>query len=277
MSDTPSAQSTIERLVKAAAKLNLSERNSNVIDTIVTEINHAMITQLIQMIHSTSTHVLESNLIDNSKLVYNTTKGSFNSQRYRQSVENNPKFLNQLIDLTFEQFKMSAMNYREFIHHASKLNQIKYQTNTIWTCIQNVLIQLLEEYLDIKHLNQSGLLYNFDVDNIDINSFFIRKRLFGNFGENNPNTPASSQLAQQADAVNNDDVSRIFAFKNSQHAMSIQKFNKEKNNEDLFDDNLGQQGGDDANSDLRNYNQNRVFKILVCQPDHRNFFFCLLI
>lgn len=114
-------------------------------------------------------------------------------------------------------------------------------------------------------------MHNSDVENIDLNSFFVRKRLFQNFGENNPNNQSNQPRESIiGDLINsqNDDVSRIFAFKNSQHAMSIQKFHKEKNNEDLFDDNLNSGGKED---EMRNsyHNEHRVFKILVCQPDHR--------
>lgn len=267
-----SPSSIIERLIKAAAKLSISEANVNVIDKLIGEINRQMTSELILMINATSTHVLESNLIDNSKF-YSSNR---NKGGYRPPVENNPKFLVQLIDLAFEQFKICAKNYREFILHASRLNQSKYQTNTVWTCIQSVLIQLLEEYLDIKLMNgQNYLSSTTDVDKIDINSFFVRKRLFGNFGENN--NPNQVNTAIQRESITgeilsgqNDDVSRIFTFKNSMHAMSIQKFIKEKNNEDLFDDNLN--GDDGAGDDMRSnyHNEQRVFKILVCQPDHRN-------
>ena len=102
----------------------------------------------------------------------------------------------ELIDLAFEQFKICAKHYREFIVHASKLNQTKCQPNTVWTCIQSVLVQLLEEYLDIKFLS-GHLANNSDVDKIDINSFFARKRLFGNFGENTPNQTGGSQAGEQ--------------------------------------------------------------------------------
>ncbi len=52
------------------------------------------------------------------------------------------------------------------------------------------------------------------------------------------------------------------------HSMSIQKFNKERNNEDLFKDSLGGEAEDAMRSSY--HNEQRVFKILVCQPDHRN-------
>ena len=130
--------------------------------------------------------------------------------------------------------------------------------------------------------SSSYLSNNLDVDKIDINSFFVRKRLFGNFGENNnPNQQQQQNqlhresIAMQRESITgevlsaqNDDVSRIFTFKNSMHAMSIQKFIKEKNNEDLFDDNSSIGQDDDLRSSYQN--EQRVFKILVCQPDHRN-------
>ncbi len=192
MQSDESPSTTIERLIKAAAKLSISEANINVVDKLIGEINRKMTDELIVMINATSTHVLESNLIDNSKF-YSSQR---NKGGYRPPVENNPKFLVQLIDLAFEQFKICAKHYREFIVHASKLNQTKYQPNTVWTCIQSVLVQLLEEYLDIKFLS-GHLANNSDVDKIDINSFFARKRLFGNFGENTPNQTGGSQAGEQ--------------------------------------------------------------------------------
>lgn len=128
-------------------------------------------------------------------------------------------------------------------------------------------------------MNQNYMSKINDVDNIDLNSFFVRKRLFmGNFGENNPNSSANTHresMALQRESITGeilsqkDDVSRIFTFKNSMHAKIIQKFHKEKNNEGLFDDH---QDGNEQNDDMRSsyHNELRIFKILVCQPDHRN-------
>ena len=119
---------------------------------------------------------------------------------------------------------------------------------------------------------------NSDVDSLDLNSFFIRKRMFSNFSENTNNNQQLNTGGEVALLLqnNNDDVSRIFAFKNSQHAMSIQKFSKEKNNEALFDDNSRSNDQNGKEDDVRTgggyNNQHRVFKILVCQPDHRKSF-----
>jgi len=206
--------------------------------------------------------------------------------RYRQSVENNPKFLGQLIDLAFEQFKISAKHYRQFIDYASRQNNFRYQSNAIWTCIQNVLIQLLEEYLDIRHLGSSYSLNNNDLDKMDINSFFVRKRLinlgFGNDAASAANT-RQNDAAGQTNTLSNQNTantetvgslsSHIFSFKNSSHAISITKYNREKNNENLFDDPESFLADNDEVSVAVNKslnNEQRVFKILVCQPDHRN-------
>jgi hypothetical protein len=78
---------------------------------------------------------------------------------------------------------------------------------------------------------------------MDINSFFVRKRLINlGFG----NDAASAANAKQTDAAgqantlstqstsNMESVgslsSHIFSFKNSSHAISITKYNREKNN-----------------------------------------------
>ena len=106
---------------------------------------------------------------------------------------------------------------------------------------------------------------------MDVNSFFVRKRLlnFGLGGENNPSGGAGgNQMGQNANA-NPDDTGnhRIFTFKNSSHAMSITNYIREKNNEDLFSNDLSE---DENNRILAENGTQRVFKILVCQPDHRN-------
>ena len=270
--DTDSS-TVIERLVKAAFKLSISESDTNVVDKMLNEINRNMTSQLILMINATSTHVLESNMIDNSKLLYSANnKSSFNSSRYRQTVENNPKFLSQLIDLSFEQFKMSAKNYRQFVEYACKLRQTKAQPIAIWTCIQSVLAQLLEEYLDIKQIGGQSFTNNADmIDKMDINAFFVRKRLINlTFNSENPNNnvPRESVVGDLLNQ-NVDDVSHMFTFKNSSHALSIQQFIKEKNNEDLFDDVNDKGDAEEAGARSSLNNEQRVFKILVCQPDHR--------
>jgi hypothetical protein len=288
-----SFETTIEKLVQAASKLNSSEANINIIEKMINDINKNITNQLIQMINATSTHVLESNLIDNSKF------NSSSTTRYRQSIENNPKFLAQLIDLTYEQFKISAKSYRHFIEYASKINATKYQSNVIWTCIQNVMITLLEEYLDIRQLGQNYLTNINDLDKMDVNSFFVRKKMFGfnettttttttNLQTNTNNQIMSSSGNFDTAPASNQSNNHIFAFKNSSHAMSITKYNREKNNEAYFDDHYLNQSGDASSTDdnrggaggagnggsdehkLTLNNEHRVFKILVCQPDHRN-------
>ncbi len=106
----------IERLVEAAAKLNSSEANVNILEKMINDINAGMNTQLIGMVNATSANVVESNLIDSSKLIYLRSGNSFGvnggSSARQQFIENNPKFLCQLIDLVFEQFKLTAKYYR---------------------------------------------------------------------------------------------------------------------------------------------------------------------
>lgn len=139
-----SSEAMIDKIVQAASKLNNSESNINIVEKMINDINKSIVANLIQIINSTSSHVVESNLIDNSKL-------------NRQLIENNPKFLCQLIDLTFEQFKIAARLYKYFIECTSKISNIKScQSGLIWTCIQNVLVKLLQEYLDIKKLGQNS-------------------------------------------------------------------------------------------------------------------------
>ena len=180
-----SNEQVIERLVQAASKLTTNnEANLNIVEKMINDIHKNMLNQLVGMVNATSNHVVESNLIDNTKLLINYA--SYKSSN-RQYIENNPKFLCQLIDLTFEQFKAVAKYYRHFIEYAAKVNATKYSASVIWTCIQNVLVQLLDEYLDIKQLGQQSLMTQSDiVDRLDINSFFARKRLINlSFATNN--------------------------------------------------------------------------------------------
>ena len=178
------AESQIDRLVQTASKLsNNSEANTSIVEKMVNEINKNMSNQLIAMVNSTSNHVVESNLIDNTRLLMNFSHGI---NKTRQSIENNPKFLCQLIDLTFEQFKTMAKYYRHFIESSSKVTQHKYNSGLVWTCIQSVLMQLLDEYLDIKQAGQQSVMTQSDIlERLDINSFFAKKRLINlNFTTN---------------------------------------------------------------------------------------------
>jgi hypothetical protein len=321
-----SSLSIIESLVTAATKLNNPETNSNIVEKLINDINHDMNRQLIQTIITTSNHVLESNLVDSTRFGYH----HLSSGRGRQNLENNPKLLAQLIYLSFEQFKMTAKIYRQFVDYAAKINRTNYNTGYVWTCIQGVLIQLLEEYLDIRQNNQQMLSNNIQepsLDKIDINSFFFRKRFnFGLFpggggGDNQGNllgyshnnasqasmgvinqqqTPQQQQLqtnqqelgggsgsfASGLNQTDNDQHQRLFTFKGSSNSMSIDKYLKEKNNESFFNkDNennskdVPSQNDDDnttnnnilSKNSISSYNdEHRIFKILVCQPGHRN-------
>ncbi|CAF1009301.1 unnamed protein product [Brachionus calyciflorus] len=246
-------EAMIEKIVQAAAKLNNSETNINILEKMINDVNKSIMSNLIQMVNSTSTHVVESNLIDNTKL-------------NRQSIENNPKFLCQLIELSYEQFKIAARLYKNFIEFTSKVNQSRsYQFNFIWTCIQNVLVQLLEEYLDIKQSGQSSQNQD-DLENIDINSFFARKRLI-NLPFTTDSQASGTNTANQSNQIS-DDASkhRMFTFKGSSHAMSITNYIREKNNEDLF----STMDSSDLSNKLKSNLKQRVFKILVCQPDLKN-------
>lgn len=121
---------------------------------------------------------------------------------------------------------------------------------------------------------------------MDINTFFVRKRLinlgFGNDANSGANAK-QNDAAGQANTLSNQNTSNtdtgsslsshIFSFKNSSHAISITKYNREKNNENLFDDPDSFLADNDEISVAMNKSLNseqRVFKILVCQPDHRN-------
>jgi hypothetical protein len=269
-----SNETTIEKLVQAASKLNSAESNINIVEKMINDINKNINNQLILMINSTSTHVLESNLIDNSKLA--------GYSRGKQVIENNPKFLCQLIDLSFEQFKLTARYYRLFIEHASKQNQNKYQSGLIWSCVQGVLIQLLEEYLDIKQIVQGPTMTSSDImDRLDLNSFFVRKRLL-NLPFTSDSTPSNvAAMAQQSGqfgggqaglgggsgGAGDDSLShRMFTFRGSLHSMKINTYMREQNNENLFDKKTDQ----DGDRSLSPSSEQRTFKILVCQPDHRN-------
>ncbi len=67
-----SPEQIIEKLVQAASKLNSAEASINIVEKMINDVNKNITSQLITMINATSTHVLESNLIDNSK--FNTTR-----------------------------------------------------------------------------------------------------------------------------------------------------------------------------------------------------------
>jgi hypothetical protein len=170
-----SPESQIDRLIQAASKLNNTrEANVGIVEKIISDINKNMTNQLISMVNTTSNHVVESNLIDNTKLLMNFS----NKNSSRQLIENNPKFLCQLIDLSFEQFRTMAKYYKHFIDYSSKINQQKYNSNIVWTSIQTVLIQLLDEYLDIKQAGQQSVMTQSEIlERLDVNSFFAKKRL----------------------------------------------------------------------------------------------------
>jgi hypothetical protein len=123
--------------------------------------------------------------------------------RYQSAIENNPKYLSQLIELAFEQFKITARLYKQFIEYASRVNQssIRYQHGIIWTFMQSILVQLLEEYLDTRQANQNLATTQEMLDKLDINSFFARKRLL-NLGFGSSDAPASGAVGNSAGSAN---------------------------------------------------------------------------
>jgi exocyst complex component 4 len=220
------------------------------------------------------------------------------SSRYQSAIENNPKYLSQLIELAFEQFKLTARLYKQFIDHSSRVTASpgRYQHGIIWTLTQSILVQLLEEYLDTRQAGQSGVSTQDMLDRLDINSFFARKRLlnlgFGGGETTNSSSSAGqgtgggggttgSQAGNQFGATGGgggeeqNNQRRLFTFKGSSHAMSINSYIREQNNEDLFMSGRDYMSEDSAANKLNaqnnaSQNEQRVFKILVCQPDHRN-------
>ena len=260
-SDSVDPTSIIELIVKSALNLNNFELNINILEKMINDINKNIGNELINMIHLTSSHVLESNLIDNKG--FNIS--SQISAMANQYNENNPKLLTQLIELAFEQFKLTARFYRTFLNFASKESQVKYQSSSIWISIQNVLIQLLEEYLDIKQAN-----LNPDNDRIiDLNSFFLRKRLLNlPFGGGGGGSSGDNQSSQTSSNNNDSDGSsrKIFTFRGSSHAMIVNQKLKETRNESYFSQSNQQQHLNESIND----DDQRVFKVLVCQPSHRN-------
>lgn len=103
------------------------------------------------------------------------------------------------------------------------------------------------------------------LENIDINSFFSRKRLL-NIPFTTDSAPMTSNPANPSSSFPGDgSQNRMFQFKNSSHAMSINNYIREKNNEDLFTN-----MNSDSNNKTSSSSNQRDFKILVCLPDHRN-------
>lgn len=250
----------IELIVKSALNLNNVELNMNILEKMINDINKNINNELIQMIHLTSTHVLESNLIDNKGFNY-TNRNRALVLASNQYHENNPKLLNQLLELTFEQFKLTARYYREFINYASRESQVKYQSGLIWMCIQNVLIQLLEEYLDVK---QANLNLELNDRMVDLNSYFMRKRLITlPFGAGSVGVSVSvGDQTSSEDAANR----KIFTFIGSSHSMNVNQYVKEKATESFFTS----PSTANANVTIDGEDDLRLFKIIVCQPSHRN-------
>ena len=82
------------------------------------------------------------------------------------------------LELLFEKFMTMAKYYKYFIEYSSKMSQQKYNLGVVWTCIQNVLMQLLDEYLDIKQAGQQSVMTQSEIlERLDVNSFFAKKRL----------------------------------------------------------------------------------------------------
>ena len=198
--------------------------------------------------------------------------------------------MSQLIELVFEQFRITARLYKhltEFSNKTSGNNTVRYQSGFVWFHVQNVLVQLLEEYLDTRQTNQAQATTQELLDKLDINSFFARKRLLNLAFGGDSGVPSNANTLQAATnsalASNNssnnlftadDGQRRMFTFKGSSHAMSINSYIREQNNEDLFTS--PDVDYDEAKlkaasqSALSPSSDQRVFKILVCQPDHRN-------
>lgn len=100
---------------------------------------------------------------------------------------------------------------------------------------------------------------------MDINSFFARKRLLNIPFTTDPATVSSVPTNTSNSLPGDGSHQRMFQFKNSSHAMSINNYIREKNNEDLFT-NMSL----DSTSKANLASEQRDFKILVCLPDHRN-------
>ena len=113
------------------------------------------------------------------------------------------------------------------------------------------------------------------ISNIFLKYIFgiVQFRNQGSANANNPSGLTPQQIQAQGGMGDDSAHHRIFAFKNSSHAMSITSYIREKNNEDLFNETLDIDGSSQHMNDPAsgaNGASDRVFKILVCHPDHRN-------
>jgi hypothetical protein len=84
------SEQVIARIVEAAGVLGKAHYSEQLlVDKMLAEVNNALTAQLIGMINAASSHVVESNLIDNSKLIYARSR---QAQHGTHAIENNPKF-----------------------------------------------------------------------------------------------------------------------------------------------------------------------------------------
>lgn len=218
-----SSEAMIQSIVQSAAKLNSSESNINILEKMINDINKDMSNQLVAIVNSTSNHVVESNLI-----------GNISQRRHQSAIENNPKYLSQLIELVFEQFKMSARLYKYFVDYASKFSQpqqaavtSKYQYAMIWSHIQSIMVQLLEEYLDTRQSIQNAQINPQEMlDRLDINSFFARRRLLNivtGFGTNESSVPGNmSNMGGENLTYDETSQKRMFTFRGKYFKLSVE-------------------------------------------------------
>lgn len=216
----------VEELIEIKVK-SIVTLDSSTLDKIFSELSKNASKELLNIINLTSSYVVDLNYDESST-----------------GLDNNPKLLLKLLELVYEQFKLIAKYYKLFIKYASKTGK-SYNFALIWNLIQTIMVQLLEQYLDVK-LNDSSLFSQ--STNSDINSYFVIKKRF------------PFELGDDSN-VNN---SKIFSFKGSLHSMNVNKYMKEKNNELALNDN-DVDGIDDDDT-----KENRLIKILVCQPSQRN-------
>ncbi|XP_064630302.1 exocyst complex component 4-like isoform X2 [Lineus longissimus] len=132
-----------------------------------------------------------------------------------------PKYLMELLNLVFEEFRCVAMAHRMVLNNLTRVTNysksgrdspadvVLYNMMEVWSKIQAVLQLFLSDYLDIRNTasSQQQAPSSFDVPSTDIATFFAKKR---------PAKPKKMAL---------------FRFEASSHAISMNSYLREQRQE----------------------------------------------
>ncbi|XP_063434592.1 exocyst complex component 4-like isoform X4 [Mytilus trossulus] len=118
---------------------------------------------------------------------------SYAQQGESLSSQNQPRFLLELLENVFHQFRNVARMHKIVLRNLQRIiptpeetvdevsgvpvrNELLYDMNDVWSKIQAVLELVLREYLDVQTSSRQRAPTSFDEPSTDINSYFSKKK-----------------------------------------------------------------------------------------------------